>query len=163
MPDHEEKLCGDSARQITFNAKPAVLALLLELIQQRRIASRPTWPEIESVITLGERFQFVHVPSLVVCHLTAYSADGDSWGTFVLASKLRLREIGRHAIRYMHRSAIEGCLADSIPASLLKEVAGDWALALANVMKDCTFTAYGQFSRVDWEAASKAFRVVDEW
>lgn len=105
----------------------------------------------------------MHQPNLVACHLSSNSPDGDPWSTFVLASKLRLPDLGRHAIRSMGFSPIRSCSATTIPSSILKDVAGDWALALSKVMKDCWPTVSSRHARVDWTAASKAFTVDNEW
>lgn len=51
----------------------------------------------------------------------------------------------------------------NIPPDLLKDVAGDWALALAKAMKECWPVVYSPYAHVDWTAASKAFTVVDGW
>jgi hypothetical protein len=64
MPDHDEKLCGTSPKDITFEAEPVDLALLLDLIDSRLITESHEWSEFEAVVKLGITFQFTLLHSI---------------------------------------------------------------------------------------------------
>jgi len=157
MPEHDDKLCGDSAGQITFDAKPDDLALLLELIVQRQISSSPTWNNLERVMTLGERYQFFHVPSLVLIQTTVSTPKGDSWNMFQTASKLRLVKLGKEAIRGFQQSSDSRFWNTTrLTRNMMQDVPGDWVIALIRAME-----ASPMGSMTDWDAAARAFRIAD--
>jgi hypothetical protein len=61
MPEHDEKLCGTSVKEVPFETKPEHLALLLDLIDNRPKSQAYSWSDIEAVMDLGARFGFLHL------------------------------------------------------------------------------------------------------
>jgi hypothetical protein len=77
MPDHYEKLCGDSAKEINLDASPEDFALLLNLIGHRPINMSHSWPELAKIMDLGDKYQVFHLCQLVIGHINDHSPTGN--------------------------------------------------------------------------------------
>ena len=88
MPEHDEKLCGTSVKEVPFETTPEHLALLLDLIDNRPISQACSWSDIEAVMSLGARFGFLHQNQPVLGHINLKRPTGNPWKVFALAGRL---------------------------------------------------------------------------
>jgi hypothetical protein len=135
MPEHDEKLCGTSAKELAFETTPEHLALLLNLIDNRPVFQASCWSDIEAVMSLGDRFGFFHLHHLVFAFIKLIRPNGNPWKVFALASRLNQPLIAQSTLvdfRHTHLWARE---CDNVKAKDMEGAGGPYAIALLRAMR----------------------------
>ena len=130
MPDHDQKLCGDSPKDINLHASPEEFALLLELIDHRPLAKSYSWPELGKVMQLGNKYQFFLVCRLVIGQVDNHPPKGNPWTVFALASQLNLLALAKSAIGDLGASRIWYADERGVRAKDMAGVTGVYTAAL---------------------------------
>jgi len=167
MPDHDEKLCGDSPKEINLDASPEEFAHLLDVIDHRLMAKSYSWPELGSVMDLGVKYHFFHLCQLVIGQIDDYQPMGDPWPVFALASQLDLPNLAKLALADFGQSHIGYTDEHGVKARDMEGATGVYAAALLraiglNVDADLRQVSdlmgnEGWIRETDWAGVSRDF------
>jgi hypothetical protein len=168
MPDHDERLCGTSAKEITFDAAPDDLAVLLDILDRRDPEGSYLWAELVAVIELGMKYQFIHLNTLLLEIVAIRRPRGNPWVVFEAASRYGLVSLAKRVILDFDRTDLFSRLPDTIKPNEMQAVTGPFAIALLGSMRDhlnskthyCTSPITGKighYIKVDWAAVSHSF------
>jgi len=167
MPDHDEKLCGDSPKVVNLNASSESFALLLNLIDHRPVAMSYSWPELGKVMQLGNKYQFFLVCRLVIGQVDNHPPKGNPWTVFALASQLNLLALAKSAIGDLGASRIWYADERGVRAKDMAGVTGVYTAALLRAI-DLNVAAEMEYVRnpsggnrkirgTNWAGVSKDF------
>jgi len=167
MPEHDEKLCGDSAKELNLDASPEDFALLLNLIDHRPITGSHSWPDLGTVMDLGNKYQFFHLCQLVTGHVSHHSPTGNPWTVFALASQLNLSALAKTALGDFGRSHLWYADEKGARAKDMDGATGVYAAALlraidlnVGVESRWVHHPFGEPRRIrgiDWAGVSRDF------
>jgi hypothetical protein len=168
MPEHDDKLCGNSAKEISLDAEPADLAVLLDIIDRRPPEGSYLWSDFVAVIELGEKYQFIHLYALLMDIITARRPQGSPWTSFEVVSKYGLVSLAKQAILAFDSTNLDAKLPDEVKPNEMQSVTGPFAIALLSAMRkhmnhnrcDRFHPVTGGWVRryeVDWAAVSHSF------
>lgn len=165
MPDHDEKLCGTSPKEIVFDACPEDLALLLNIFDDRPIDKSLTWSDLLGALELGSKYEFLHLERHVTAHVKLHRPTGDPWSVFALASNLDLPLMAQSTLADFRLTHLGKRGIDQVKARDMSGVAGEYATALLRAMRQNVGPeTYGYdsitgqaiwFKESDWKGVSR--------
>jgi hypothetical protein len=135
MPEHDEKLCGTSVKEVPLEATPEHLALLLDLIDNRPISQAYCWSDIVAVMSLGARFGFLHLNQLVLGHINLKRPTGNPWKVFALASRLDHPLIAQSTLVDFHLTHLWARESDNVKAKDMVGASGAYVIDLLRGMR----------------------------
>jgi hypothetical protein len=139
MPDHSKDLSGDSEKVVYLEAKPDTLAKLFNFLRDR---TDYEWWELDPIAKLGARYQFYHLPILVLSSamslLQSGRSHGSSFAIFAFAAERELLHFAAHAILYFdYTSQLEDIrTAKDVGATDFKGIPGHYTAALLSAMSE---------------------------
>lgn len=135
MPPHSDEAVANSAKLIHLDCPSSDLASLLGIITKSAKNSPPKWPELSTVVKLGQRYQFIHIPDLVHQSVTRCIDGNNANAIFQFAgangflglARLAIVDFAESDFRY-HESL------DDVDVSFFDPVIPSFAAALMRAM-----------------------------
>ena len=135
-------------------------ALMLKLIDKTD-CGYPTWDQLARIITLGERYQFKHMPDLIrlpAIHCVSHNA-GAAVSIFQFAGSNGFRDLARLAIAWFWKiPRLVSIEYDDMPDYVCHNVPGTYGAALIVAVADHP-RVKGMVPHTRWEAISASFNV----
>jgi hypothetical protein len=154
MPPHDVEVTGDSTKLVHLDCDDYHLDYLVWLIYRIQKEYEWSWKDLAGVLRIGKRYQFIHIPDLVlpvawkyVFHrYCAVDADMDGasetdirielWEIFVFAATNDFIHLAKLVISAFHHSNFSHNGHRWIPIQSLEELPFRYAIAFVNAVAD---------------------------
>jgi hypothetical protein len=144
-----------------LDVKPLPFAITLALLESKpETISVQDWEAFEDVISLGLRYQFHLIPTLVADHIGRHFPTKGALSIFAFASKYDFPTLAKRAVSALGSSPIGTSTAANVDPAALRDVTTIYAVALVQAMaKHPVEYQSCLLPQVDWKAVSGSFEL----
>jgi hypothetical protein len=137
MPEDTSGLTGDREGVVDLPVNSEHFVSLLRLLDRQTKRPDISWSEMEAVLKIGARYEFVAVPDFALIDVGRDMHDQSAWPIFRFASQQRFFALAKFAVSHFHQvNLIAHASPETFYVALLRDIPGDYSAALMRAIAE---------------------------